>query len=106
MGLGGGHAVGLVSAAKFCEILGLVVKDLFHLLARYHFLHIAVDGAQIFLLFNKVAAAAAAVVFHKYHHAAQEHKYDHGQPPVQDQEHGDGAGDIDEALNHHGKARV
>ena len=59
--LGGRLAQRLISAAEFLKILVLVIENLFHLLPADHFLHKAVDAAQMLLLILIILFAAPSV---------------------------------------------
>ena len=56
-----------------------MVEDLFHLLARHHLLHEAIDPSQLCLLPLEIFPAPAAVEADKGEHQRQEDDHDHGQ---------------------------
>ena len=111
---GGGVALGsgscLAQALVFLpegrQILLLVVEDLDHLLAADHLLDVAVQVSQSLLLFGEIGLASLSAVADIQKHSQIAHHHQQGQPPVEDKQKGQGAGDLDEALNHHGEAVI
>lgn len=83
-----------------------MIKYLFHLLSRYHFLHKAVDGSHIFLLLPEISAAFPAVVLNKQKHQRKEKRHNQRKTPVQKEKHDQCAGQHREALNQQRKAVV
>ena len=83
-----------------------MVKDLDHLLAADHLLDVAVHVAQGGLLGGVVGGAAFGAEPDVQEHGRVAHHHDEGQPPVEDEQQHQGAGQLDEALDGHGKAVV
>ena len=83
-----------------------MVEDLDHLLARHHLFNIAVQITQCPLLLVVVGLASLSAIadIEKHDHIA--YRYYQGEPPVEDEEHGQGTCHLNEALDHHSEAVV
>ena len=83
-----------------------MVKDLDDLLARDHLLDISVQVAERCLLGGKETLGANTRIARVQHNGRVAHERDNRELPVEDDEHGRGADDLDGRLNHVGKAVV
>ena len=83
-----------------------MVEYLHHLLARRHLLDVAVQVPQGGLLPAVICLAPlpAEADIEEHDHIA--HRHHQGEPPVEDEEHGEGAHHLDKALDHHGEGVV
>ena len=106
LGPGARLAQGLVFGLENAQVGRLVVKDLDHLLAADHLLDVAVDVAQGGLLGGVVGGAALCAEPDIQEHGRIAHHHDQGQLPVEDEQQHQGARQLDEALDGHGKAVV
>ena len=106
LGAGARLAEDFVLLPEHPQVLGLVVEDLDHFLAADHLFNVAVDVPQGRLLGGVVGGAAAGAEPDVEEHGRIAHHHDQGQPPVQDEQQSQGAHDLDEALDGHGKAVV
>lgn len=95
-----------ISPAELFEILILVVKNLFHLLASHHFFHKAVDASQMLLLGQIVFFTPLSVKLDEKEHQQQKADDNQGKPEIQDNQHGNGARYHDKALYQKGKAVI
>ena len=83
-----------------------MVENLDHLLPADHFLDIAVQTAQMFLLPGEIPAAAAAGIADIQEHGPIADRDDQGQLPVEDVQQHQQAHHLDKGLNDHGEAVV
>ena len=83
-----------------------MIEDLHHLLSGHHLLDVAVQVAQASLLLAVVGLAALSAVTDVEEHDHIAHRHHQGEPPVEDEEHGEGAHHLDEALDDHGEGVV
>ena len=83
-----------------------MVKDLDHLLARDHFLHVGVQLAQAGLLAGVVGAAAPGGVVDVPEHGNVAHHDQQREPPVEHEQQKQRACDLYKHLNDHRKAVV
>ena len=76
-----------------------MAEDLDHLLSGHHFLDVGVQLAQVFLLPLEVIFAPLAAVPDVEEHPAVAHHHDQGEPPVEEEEKGQRAHHLNEALD-------
>ena len=106
LGTGAGLAQFFVAGGKGGHVGLLVVKDLDHLLARDHFLHVGVQLAQAGLLAGVVGAAAPGGVVDVPEHGNVAHHDQQREPPVEHEQQKQRACNLYKHLNDHRKAVV
>lgn len=96
----------LVFLPEALHIFFLMVKDLYHLLAVDHFLNIAVQLSQAFLLHGIIGLAPLAAETDVEEHRPIAYSNNKGKLPVENEKDQQCPRHLDKALNHHGKAVV
>ena len=106
LGAGARLPKGLVFLPETVDVLLLMVEDLYHLLSCRHFLNISVQIPQSGLLFAVVRLAPLSAETDIEEHGHIAHHYHQCEPPVEDEEYGEGSHHLNKTLDHHGEAVV